>query len=268
MHSWHAMLHILYVMDSLFFATPKSKRVLLLAWRHTLLTPRRTDSLFFATPKSKRFFLMHSRHVTFALCLGVFFFATPKSKRVLMHAWRYLFLALRFAVSLYSSSPMCWRVCLMLACLPCVCVWCPCTHVSCYLFVLPSPLCALCALLTRTSRLAPMARTWLGCLEHALFNFFVFAARLLLVFASFHLPCCCSLHKSLAPRTRTLLGVLGQATLNFVAVATLLFFCFCVCPNFCDLAKQRRKMFVGVSEVGKIDFALYFFWLCVFFLVL
>ena len=60
---------------------------------------------------------------------------------------------------------------------------------------------------------------------------------------------------------------LGQATLNFVAVATLLFFFFCVCPKFCDLAKRRRKIFVGVSEVGKIDFALFFFWLCVFFLV-
>ena len=101
-----------------------------------------------------------------------------------------------------------------------------------------------------------------------MFNFFVFAARLLLVFASIHLPCCCSVHKSLAPRTRTLLGVLGQATLNFVAVATPSFFFFCVCPKFCDLAKQRRKMFVGVSEVRKIDFALYFLCLCVFFLVL
>ena len=64
-----------------------------------------------------------------------------------------------------------------------------------------------------------------------------------------------------------MLGVLGQATLNFVTVATLLFCCFCVCPKFCDLAKQRRKMFLGISEVGKIDFALYFFWLCVFFSV-
>ena len=64
-----------------------------------------------------------------------------------------------------------------------------------------------------------------------------------------------------------MLGVLGQATLNFVAVATLLFFVFCECPNFCDLAKQRRKFLWGVSEVGKIDFALFFFWLCVFFLV-
>ena len=64
-----------------------------------------------------------------------------------------------------------------------------------------------------------------------------------------------------------MLGVLGQATLNFVAVATLFFFFFCECPRFCDLAKQRRKVFWGVSEVGKIDFALYFFWLYVFFLV-
>ena len=56
-----------------------------------------------------------------------------------------------------------------------------------------------------------------------------------------------------------MLGVLGQATLNFVAVATLLFFFFCECPKFCNLAKQRRKVFVGVSEVGKIDFVLYLF---------
>ena len=62
-----------------------------------------------------------------------------------------------------------------------------------------------------------------------------------------------------------MLGVLGQATLNFVAVGTLLFFFFFECPKFCDLAKQRRKCFLGVSEVGKIDFALYFFGFCVFF---
>ena len=120
---------------------------------------------------------------------------------------------------------------------------------------------------TRTSRLAPTARTLLDGLEHALFIFFVVAARLFLVFASILLLCCWSAHKSLAPRTRTLLGVLGHATLNFVTVATLLFFFFCVCPKFCALAKQRHKIFVGVSEVGKIDFALFFFWLCVFLLV-
>ena len=74
-------------------------------------------------------------------------------------------------------------------------------------------------------------------------------------------------HKSLAPRARTLLGGLGQATLSLFAVATLLFFFFCECPKFCDLAKQQRKIFGGVSEVGKDDFSLYFFWLSVLFLV-
>ena len=73
-------------------------------------------------------------------------------------------------------------------------------------------------------------------------------------------------HKSLAPRACTLLGGLGQATLSFFAVATLSFFTYCECPKFCDLAKQRRKTFGGVSEVGKDDFSLYSFWLCVFFL--
>ena len=72
-------------------------------------------------------------------------------------------------------------------------------------------------------------------------------------------------HKSLAPRARTLLGGLGQATLSFFAVATLLFVFFGECPIFCDLAKQRRKMVGGVSEVGKDDFSLYFCWRCVFF---
>ena len=75
-------------------------------------------------------------------------------------------------------------------------------------------------------------------------------------------------HKSLAPRARTLLGGLGQATLSFFAVATLLFFFFCECPKFCNIAKQRRKSFEGVFEVGKDDFSLYFIPLCVFFLLL
>ena len=66
-------------------------------------------------------------------------------------------------------------------------------------------------------------------------------------------------HKSLAPRARTLLGGLGQATLSFFTVATLLFVFFCECPKFWDLAKQRRKIFAGVSEVGKDDFSLYIF---------
>ena len=74
-------------------------------------------------------------------------------------------------------------------------------------------------------------------------------------------------HKSLAPRARTLLGRLGQATLSSFVVATLLFVLFGECPKFCDLAKQRRKFVGGVSEVGKDDFSLYFFWRCVIFLV-
>ena len=74
-------------------------------------------------------------------------------------------------------------------------------------------------------------------------------------------------HKSLAPRARTLLGGLGQATLSFFAVATLCFVFFGECPKFCHLAKQRRKIVGGVSEVGKDYFLLYFFWRCVIFLV-
>ena len=100
-----------------------------------------------------------------------------------------------------------------------------------------------------------------------MFNFFVSGARLLLVFAPTHLPCCWSAHKSLAPRARTLLGGLGHVTLSFFAVTTLLFVFFCECPKFFDLAKQRRKILGGVSEVRKDDFSLYFFWRCVVFLV-
>ena len=74
-------------------------------------------------------------------------------------------------------------------------------------------------------------------------------------------------HKSLAPTARTLLCGLGRARLSFFAVATLLFVFFGECPEFCDLAKQRREILGGVSEVGKDDFSLYFFWRCVIFLV-
>ena len=56
----HDMLLILYVLDSLFFATPKSKRVLMHAWRLMLLTCWFVHSLYFATPKSRRVCLMHS----------------------------------------------------------------------------------------------------------------------------------------------------------------------------------------------------------------
>ena len=60
-------------------------------------------------------------------------------------------------------------------------------------------------------------------------------------------------HKSLAPRARTLLGGLGQATLSFFAVATLLFFCFCECPKFCDLAKQLQMKGFGVTCPAEFD---------------
>ena len=66
----------------------------------------------------------------------------------------------------------------------------------------------------------------------------------------------------------TLLGGLGHATLKFIVVVARLFLAFCVCPKFCDLAKQRRKNFLGVSEVGKNDFSVFFCRLYVFFLVL
>ena len=47
----------------------------------------------------------------------------------------------------------------------------------------------------------------------------------------------------LAPMARTLLGGLGHATLKFFVRAARLFLSFCVCPKFCDLAKQRREIF-------------------------
>ena len=92
------------------------------------------------------------------------------------------------------------------------------------------------------------------CFVLACFLLFFFVG----VFPFFLFVCGWGAHKSLAPRTRTVLGVLGQAMLNCVAVATLLFFVFCECPKFCDLAKQRRKIFRAVSAVGKNDISLYF----------
>ena len=92
-----------------------------------------------------------------------------------------------------------------------------------------------------------------------MFIFFVVAARLFLVFASIHLLCCWSAHKSLAPRTRTLLGVLGQATLMFVAVATLLFFFFCEGPKFCDHANSGRKFLWGFLRSEKSILRFIFF---------
>ena len=54
---------------------------------------------------------------------------------------------------------------------------------------------------------------------------------------------------------------------KFFVVAARLFLVFCVCLNFDDLAKQWRKIFGGVSEVGKKAFSIYFCQLCVFLLV-
>ena len=64
---WHSrcpasygVLLILPVGDSLFLGTPKSKRVLMHAWRCMLFTRWFVYSLYFATPKSRRVCLLHS----------------------------------------------------------------------------------------------------------------------------------------------------------------------------------------------------------------
>ena len=62
------------VLDSLILATPKSKRVLMHAWRCMLFTRWFVDSLHFATPKSRRVCLMHSCYATYSSCLGLFVF--------------------------------------------------------------------------------------------------------------------------------------------------------------------------------------------------
>ena len=56
----YGVLLILPVLGSLILATPKSKRVLMHAWRCMLFTRWFVDSLHFATPKSRRVCLMHS----------------------------------------------------------------------------------------------------------------------------------------------------------------------------------------------------------------
>ena len=56
----YGVLLILPILDSLILATPKSKRVLMHAWRCMLFTRRFVDSLHFGTPKSRRVCLMHS----------------------------------------------------------------------------------------------------------------------------------------------------------------------------------------------------------------
>ena len=98
-----------------------------------------------------------------------------------------------------------------------------------------------------------------------------------LVFGNVPLPLFCfpfllTPTSRLAPTARTLLGVLGQATTKLLVVASRSFLVFCVCHKFCDLAKQRRKLFLGVPEVGKktifcftssgCTFSLFFLFLC------
>ena len=56
----YGVLLILLVLDFLIVATPKSKRVLMHAWRCMLFTRWFVDSLHFAMPKSRRVCLMHS----------------------------------------------------------------------------------------------------------------------------------------------------------------------------------------------------------------
>ena len=65
----YGVLLILPVLDSLISATPKSKRVLMHAWRCMLFTRWFVDSLHCATPKSRRVCLMHSCYATYSLCL-------------------------------------------------------------------------------------------------------------------------------------------------------------------------------------------------------
>ena len=59
----------------------------------------------------------------------------------------------------------------------------------------------------------------------------------------------------------------GARNVQLVRRRRRLFLVFCVCLNFEDHAKQWRKIFKGVSEVGKNIFSVYFCRLCVFFLV-
>ena len=56
----YGVLLILPLLDSYILATPKSKRVLMHAWRCMLFTRWFVDSLHFATPKSRRVCLLHS----------------------------------------------------------------------------------------------------------------------------------------------------------------------------------------------------------------
>ena len=184
-----------------------------------------------------------------------------------------------------SSSSVCGLIvffsvshvlaCLLIACMSPLCLRVVSLHPRtlqfiCISFPLVCTLCVVDAHKPPSSYGTHVAR-WCGA-SIVLF-FFVSAARLLLVFAPFHLPWCWSAHKSLAPRARTLLGGLGHATLSFFAVATLLFVFFCECPKFCDLAKQRRKILGGFLRSERTIFRFIFSggasfsWFFIFFLL-
>ena len=92
---------------------------------------------------------------------------------------------------------------------------------------------------------------WFACGGVSWFLCFWFCAS---PFVLFPPPFFLTRTSRLGPMARTLLGGLGHATLKFFVVAARLFLLFCVCPKFCDLAKQRRKIFWGVSEVREKRF--------------
>ena len=56
---------------------------------------------------------------------------------------------------------------------------------------------------------------------------------------------------------RTLLGGLEHAIFKFFIVAARLFLVFCVCLNFDDLAKQRRKIFGRFLRSEKTNLCLF-----------
>ena len=73
-------------------------------------------------------------------------------------------------------------------------------------------------------------------------------------------------HKSLPPATCIFASCFWDARLKYTFSWLQLFSFVPYVSIFANLAKQRRKKFQGVSEVGKKDFSAYFFRCCVFFL--
>ena len=83
--------------------------------------------------------------------------------------------------------------------------------------------------------------------------FFVFGFVPLLLFFVSPPPFFLTRTSHLASMVRTLLGGLGRPTLQFFVVAARWFLAFCVCPKFCDVAKQRRKTFWGGGGFIDLD---------------